>query len=72
MGMNKEFIDWAFKALAVGLATYFLTQFTEMKNSVLSLNTKMAVLITEAKYQKDQIKENKLEIREIKDRLHGR
>lgn len=44
-GVRKDYIDWAFKSLVIGIASLALSQFVEMKNSVVELNVKMAVLI---------------------------
>ena len=69
--MNKDMVDWIFKSLFIGIATYGVAQFGELKDSVINLNTKIAVLITTSKHQSDQIKENKVEIKEIKETIHA-
>lgn len=67
--MNKENLEWAFKAIIIGIATYCASQFTELKNSVIDLNTKIAVLVTQSGHQAEQIKENKKNIEKIKEKI---
>ena len=69
MSKTDKLIEWAFKTLIIGIATFALTEFKEMKASVVELNKNVAVLAAESSHQKEAIKENRREIKEIKKEL---
>ena len=68
----NNYAEWAFKTLIVAISAFTASQFTEMKDSVVELNKQMAIVVTKIAYQNEQIKENKIEIKEIKGMIkHG-
>lgn len=69
--MNKDqVIDWLFKGIIVVLGGLFLNDFTEMKDSVIRLNTQFAVLVRDVKNQKELVTQNRTEIIKLKDEIY--
>lgn len=69
--MKNSYIDWAFKTLLIGISTMALTQFEQMKDSVVELNVKMAVLIERDITRTRDIESLQGRTRKLEDKCFG-
>ena len=70
--MNKEHVKLVLNIIATASMTYGISKLSAMESGISKLNTQMATVIERTVNQKNNIDENRADIKRLQDMVFGR